>query len=86
VNTTTTKWIDVDKLAPLGDAEVWRLARAEYLRMLSLLALARPRGLSAPDRLPGLDGSRHARVTWSERPRVSATRSSLCTSTAQVRD
>jgi len=37
VNTTTTKWIDVDKLAPLGDAEVWPLARAEYLRMLSLL-------------------------------------------------
>ena len=37
MNTTTTKWIDVDKLAPLGDAEVWPLARAEYLRMLSLL-------------------------------------------------
>jgi hypothetical protein len=37
VNTTTTKWIDVDKLAPLGDAEIWPLARAEYLRMLSLL-------------------------------------------------
>jgi uncharacterized protein (TIGR03083 family) len=37
VNTTTTKWIDVDELAPLGDAEIWRLARAEYLRMLALL-------------------------------------------------
>jgi uncharacterized protein (TIGR03083 family) len=37
VNTTTTKWIDVDKLAPLGGAEIWPLARAEYLRMLSLL-------------------------------------------------
>lgn len=37
MNTTTTKWIDVDKLAPLGDAEIWPLARAEYLRMLSLL-------------------------------------------------
>ena len=37
MNTTTTKWIDVDKLAPLDDAEIWRLARTEYLQMLSLL-------------------------------------------------
>lgn len=37
MNTTTTKWIDADKLAPLGDAEIWPLARAEYLRMVALL-------------------------------------------------
>jgi uncharacterized protein (TIGR03083 family) len=38
VNTTTaTDWIDIDQLAPLGDAEIWRLARTEYVRMLALL-------------------------------------------------
>jgi uncharacterized protein (TIGR03083 family) len=37
VTTRTAKWINVDKLPALGDAEIWRLARAEYLRMLSLL-------------------------------------------------
>ncbi len=37
MTTRTAKWINVDKLPALGDAEIWRLARAEYLRMLSLL-------------------------------------------------
>jgi hypothetical protein len=34
---TSTEWIDVDKLAALDDGEFWRLARAEYQQMASLL-------------------------------------------------
>jgi uncharacterized protein (TIGR03083 family) len=37
MNATTTGWIEVEDLKPLADAEIWDLARAEYLRMLNLL-------------------------------------------------
>lgn len=34
---TATGWIDVDHIEPLADAEVWRIARVEYQRMLAAL-------------------------------------------------
>ena len=50
---TSTRWIDIDRLAPLGDDEIWRLARVEYQQMASLLHsldaedCARPTGCPA---------------------------------------
>lgn len=52
MTTTTTKWIDVDTLAPLGDAETWRLARAEYMQMLSLLRSLGDREWTSPTDCP----------------------------------
>ena len=37
MSATTREWIDVDRMAPLGEAETWDLAREEYVRMLALL-------------------------------------------------
>jgi uncharacterized protein (TIGR03083 family) len=34
---TAFNWIDTDQIRPLGDAEIWRLARTEYDRMLARL-------------------------------------------------
>jgi hypothetical protein len=84
MRTTSTEWIDVDEVAALGDAEIWRPARAEYERMASLL-----RSLNAEDWARPTDCA-----AWTVRDTLGhlvgaceglATRSSLCTSTAQVR-
>lgn len=41
---TTVDWVDVEGIAPLNEAEVWRLAETEYVRMLAML-----RSLDAAD-------------------------------------
>ena len=46
-------WIDVDKIGPLPDAEVWRLARTEYQRMLALLRRLDDAAWSQPTDCPG---------------------------------